>query len=172
MKIEDIKYDQKEIDAYLSQESNAIKTAMMFDQLLREQGITQKQLAKQLNITQGTVANKLRLLRLPDYVKQAVLDNRLSERHARALLKVEEKDLTKVYERIVSKNYTVKESEEYIYKLYNKSTNINKGISRNIEIGINTIRQAYEMCKKAGLEASLEETDYDKEIKLVVRFKK
>ena len=87
------------------------------------------------------------------------------------LLKADEKDREAIAEVIIERDYTVKETEDYIDELYNRYKK-EKGVSNNIKIGINTIKQAYELCRKSGLDASIQETDYEKEVKIVIRFKK
>lgn len=149
--------------------NDVIEEALNLERLLKEEGITQSALAKRLGLRQSTIANKLRLLKLPDYVKEALSQNVLTERHARALLKVEEAKLKEVFDTIVERKYNVKKTEEYIKALDKRG---NRGVSNNVQIGINTIKQAFELCKKSGLDCELSSRELDDEVKIMIRFKK
>ena len=72
---------------------NAVEQALAMRRIMNQENITQDELAERLGYKQSTVANKLRLLKLPDYVKNAISQGTLTERHARALLKVPEDKL-------------------------------------------------------------------------------
>lgn len=161
--------NDKVINSYLNKHVNPIVLAKSLKEELNK-GLTQKQLAEKLNTTQANIANKLRLLNLPDYVQEAILNDDLSERHGRALLSVKEEDLRRVFDHIVSKKYTIAETDEYIKKLYKKETD--KGVARNIQVGINTIDQAVSMCKKANLDVTSSKTEYQDEVKIVIRIRK
>ena len=78
--------------------------------------------------------------------------------------------LKDVYETIVKRNYTVSKTEEYIKELSAKHKR--KGVSNNLKIGINTIKQAYELCKKSGIDSDYNMTEYDDSVKIVIKMKK
>ena len=120
---------------------------------------------------QSTVANKLRLLKLPDYIKNALSRGTISERHARALLKVPKERLEEVFMTITNRDYTVAKTEEYIKSLLDKNTR-SKGVSNNVQIGVNTIRQAYDMCRKSGIDADFQLTEYSDNMKITIKIKK
>ncbi len=150
---------------------NAIEQAMAMARIMKNEDITQNELADRLGYKQSTVANKLRLLKLPDYVKNALSHGQITERHARALLKVPEDRLEEVFNTIVERDYNVSKTEEYIKELLE----INKhslGISSNVQIGINTINKAYDMVKKSGIDANYQVTEYGDNVKITIRFKK
>lgn len=149
--------------------ASAIDEAEKMAKLLNDEGITQAELAKRLGLRQSTIANKLRLLKLPGYVKQAINEGKLTERHARALLKVEEDKLEEVFNTIIERGYNVSKTEEYIKSL---SVRGNRGVSNNIKIGINTIEEAYRLCKQSGLDCDLQSRESEAEVKLIIRFKK
>ena len=149
---------------------NAIELALAMQRIMRIEDLTQVELAERLGYKQSTVANKIRLLRLPDYIKKGIADNLITERHARALLKVKSENLKEVYETIVERNYTVSKTEEYIKTLAHKTRN--RGVSSNVKIGVNTIKEAYEMCRKAGLDGVMNVTEYQNELKITIKFKK
>ena len=134
--------------------------------------ITQFEIAKKLGYKQSTIANKLRLLKLPDYIKLAVSRNGITERHARALLKVPEDKLEEVFNTIVERGYNVRKTEEYIKALNDKDKNKVKAVSASVRLGINTIKQSYDLCRKTGLDADYQVTEYEDEVKVTIRFKK
>ena len=149
---------------------NAIEQAMAMRRIMSSEGLTQNGLAKRLGYRQSTVANKLRLLKLPEYIKQAISHGTITERHARALLNVPEDKLEEVYLTITNRQYNVSKTEEYIREL--TQTHHSKGVSNNLKIGVNTIKEAYELCKKSGIDADLKVTEYDDNVKIVIRMKK
>lgn len=150
---------------------SVIEEALIFKKIMIKEKITQNELAKRLNCNQSTIANKLRLLKLPEYIKDDLAKNIISERHARALLKVEAKDLEKIYKHIITKKYTVKNTEQYIETFYNRHL-LKKAYVANVLIGINTIKEAYQKCRNVGLDCQINEVEYKNEVKLVIRFKK
>ena len=149
---------------------NAIEQAMAMRRIMRTENITQNELAQRLGYKQSTVANKLRLLKLPDYIKKAISMGTITERHARALLNVPSEKLEDVYLTITNRNYNVSKTEEYIKQLTEKQKS--KGVSNNLRIGINTIKEAYELCKKSGIDSDMQVTEYQNNVKIVIRMKK
>lgn len=88
---------------------------------LMDRGFTQEDIANKLGVSQSAVANKMRLLNLPKEVQDALLYNRISERHARSLLPLNNEDLQKsMLNRITSEKLTVKQTEEAVSELLNK----------------------------------------------------
>ncbi len=150
---------------------NAIEQAMAMARIMKNEDITQNELADRLGYKQSTVANKLRLLKLPDYVKNALSRGQITERHARALLKVPEDRLEEVFKTIIERDYNVSKTEEYIKELLETNKH-SLGISSNVQIGINTINKAYDMVKKSGIDADYQVTEYGDNVKITIRFKK
>ena len=149
---------------------NAIEQAMAMKKIMRMEKITQNELADRLGYKQSTVANKLRLLKLADYIKKAISSGTITERHARALLNVPQEMLEDVFITITNKKYNVSKTEEYIKQLTQRQKN--RGVSNNLKIGINTISQAFELCKKSGIDADMLVTEYEDNVKIVIRMKK
>ena len=149
---------------------NAIEQAMAMKKIMRMETITQNELADRLGYKQSTVANKLRLLKLPDYIKKAISAGTITERHARALLNVPDEMLEEVFLTITNRKYNVSKTEEYIKQLTQRQKN--RGVSNNLKIGVNTISQAFELCKKSGIDADMQVTEYEDNVKIVIRMKK
>lgn len=97
-----------------------IEEAISYKKILDMGYITQDALASKLGKTQSTVANKLRLLNLDDEVQEALLNEKISERHARSLLKIQDKELQRqMLNKIISERLTVRRADEEIEKLLN-----------------------------------------------------
>ena len=92
-----------------------LEEAAGYERLLREFNFTQEVLAQRLGKSQSTIANKLRLLKLPETVKQKLLAEELTERHARALLKLPNTSAQeKILQEICNLGYTVKQTERRV----------------------------------------------------------
>lgn len=158
---------------------NYMEEAVAYEKIIQVNGFTQQQLAEKVGKTQSTVANKLRLLKLPKKIQDMLLENNLSERHARALLKIEDEELMiSVLEKIIKKDLNVSQTDKLIKEIsenLNKSKSKNKQYVRNFinyKIYINTIKNAYDEICKTGIDAKFEEKDLDDYIELKVRIPK
>ena len=131
-----------------------------YENLLSQFSLTQEELAERVGKSQSTIANKLRLLKLSPQVREIVLRGELSERHARALLKMEqdEEQLT-VIRTVVENKLTVKETEALISDI-EESKNEKLGpekrkamlrIIKDVRIFINTMHELVAQMKKTGL---------------------
>ena len=113
-----------------------IEEAQSYKKLL-DKNYTQEEIAKKLGVSQSSIANKLRLLSLPKEVQDALLHNKISERHARSLLSLNDSSLqVELLNRIVNERLTVRQTEEEISKLLNKSTidnDIPEGLMKFLE---------------------------------------
>ena len=81
----------------------SIEEAKAYIQIMRSAGMTQEELAAKMGKSQSTIANKVRLLNLPDEIQEGISSRKITERHARALLSVEPDKQQEVYEKIVKK---------------------------------------------------------------------
>ncbi len=91
----------------------AIEEARSYKNLLDKGYLTQEQLAKRMGLSQPAIANKLRLLNLDEEVQQALLEERISERHARTLLQLPDKNAQKEWlHRIINERLTVRQLDE------------------------------------------------------------
>jgi ParB family transcriptional regulator, chromosome partitioning protein len=98
-----------------------IEEAVSYKKILDMGYLTQTELANKLGKEQSTVANKLRLLNLHEDVQEALLDEEISERHARSLLKLNKEQQSDLLKTIVSKRLTVRKTDQAIEELLNKS---------------------------------------------------
>jgi len=149
--------------------------------LIKEHGLTQEELAQKIGKSQSTIANKIRLLRLPPMVKKILADHKLTERHARALLKLPDEQLQlKVLQKVIEKDLNVKKTEELVQKVLDKYANPKaqengKRLTRSIKdirIFVNTIKQAIEMMKKSGVNAKAAQIDRGEFVEFIVRIPK
>ena len=139
---------------------------------------TQAEAAKRLGMAQPTLANKLRLLRLsPDCVR-LLREHDLSERHARALLRLtDEEDRLKALQVIAARGYNVAQSEAYIeelLKLKQKTPppRLPTYIVKDVRIFLNTIRHSLGLMQRAGVQADMQREDTDDGILLTIRIPK
>ena len=148
--------------------------------LIRRYGITQEQAAKKLGKSQSTIANKLRLLNLSYDEQDWIVQAGLSERHARALLKIYDQELRKeALSKIIAQNLNVAQSEEMIERmLYNSSIpektekGTQKIVIKDIRVFINTINKAVSTMKLAGIDAVCKHKDSGDYIEYTVKIPK
>ena len=96
------------------EELTPIEEAHAYQELLRINKLTQEELAKSLGKTQATVANKLRLLKLSKKVIDAINTKKITERHGRAMVKLDSSAQEKLLIQILSQNLNVSQTEEKI----------------------------------------------------------
>ena len=159
---------------------NFIEEAMGYENLIKEHEFTQQQLAEKLGKNQSTIANKLRILRLPNSVKIKLVENNLTERHERALLKLPTEELiNEVLDKVIKNELTVKKTEKMIKDLLeelespqdsDKKQNI-KG-TMGIRIYLNTMKQAFDAIIGTGIEAKYNEVDKGDYMEVVVKIPK
>ncbi|HET7787177.1 MAG TPA: ParB/RepB/Spo0J family partition protein [Myxococcales bacterium] len=100
---------------------NPVEEAEAYRRLIDEHGLTQEELAARVGKDRSTVANALRLLRLPDAIKQAIVSGELSMGHARALLAIaDEGDLRKAAEKVMAEGLSVRAAEALVQRLKSK----------------------------------------------------
>lgn len=153
-----------------------------YNNLISDHGFTQEVLASKIGKSQSTIANKIRLLKLPPLVKKILADNSLTERHARALLKLHDEQLQlKVLKNVCEKGLNVKRTEDLVERAIDRLTkqendNKSKGkftkAIKDIRIFVNTIKQAIELMKKSGVDAKAAQFDRGTYVEFIVRIPK
>lgn len=160
------------------EELTVIEEANAYASLLELHSLTQEALAQRLGKNQSTIANKLRLLKLTDDVRQAVLDKEITERHARALIKLSEPDKqVQVLRAILEKELNVKQTEEFIENLDKSKKKPAKrpklkGVNKDIRIAMNTIRQSLNMVSDTGVDVETDEKDLDDFYQITIKIPK
>lgn len=150
--------------------------------LIKEHGLTQEELAQKIGKSQSTIANKIRLLRLSPMVKKILADNGLTERHARALLKIEDEQIQlKVLQKVCDRGLNVRKTEELVQRALDKYCStmksdeykgrVTKSI-KDIRIFVNTIKQAIDTMKKSGVNARAAQIDRGEYLEFIVRIPK
>jgi len=164
-------------------ELNYFEEANAYSILIDVFGMTQEDLAKKIGKSQSAIANKLRLLRLPEQVRNMLSPGVVSERHARALLKLNTvENQLEVIRQIYKKDLTVKETEDLVEQIshnnipQNNDKKDNKQqislIIRDARIFINTIRETVKRAKQTGVSIVCIENDDDEEYEIVIRIGK
>ena len=134
--------------------------------LIESTGMTQQEAARRLGKSQPAVANKLRLLRLPGWVQEIVEEGQLSERHARALLRLErEEDLRRVLDQVRRRNLTVEQTEALVDDCLSapKEPATRIVLLRDYRLFVNTLNRAVQTMAQAGIrveQESREEGEY------------
>ncbi|AYD41374.1 nucleoid occlusion protein [Clostridium fermenticellae] len=156
---------------------NFIEEAEAYYNLIKEHSYTQEQLAQIIGKKQSTIANKIRILRLTQDIRYMLLMNNLTERHARALLKIPTVELQKkVLNIVIKKSLNVKKTEELINKELEKlnkdegkkSIKKIKGIF-SPRVYINTVKQVFD---KYGLNAEYNSKDLNDKIEITITIHK
>lgn len=167
------------------EELTAIEEAVAYQKLLELHELTQEALAQRLGKGQSTVANKLRLLRLPDEVQQAILKRKISERHARALIAIKDQPLQlEILQLAIESDWNVRQLEEQIQAILHpvvdeqeesipkKAKPKRKAISKDVRIALNTIKQSLTMVTKSGITVKTEEEDTEEYYQITVKIPK
>lgn len=160
---------------------NMFEEARGINRLIRKYGLTQDDAAARLGKKQSTVANKLRLLKLTMEEQDWILQAGLSERHARALLRISEEEVRKeVLSRIVAESLSAKETEDLVIKLLCQTTisdtnspkQDKKFIIRDVRIFVNTINKAVDTMRLSGINAVSKKMETEEYIEYTVQIPK
>ena len=133
--------------------------------------MSQEQIARMLGKSQSAIANKLRLLRHSDSVLQALRENDLTERHGRALLKLErDEEKLAAIDEIVRQNMSVLRTEQYIRQLLEGQ----KKIPQRVNVGafLNSLNQSLAKIQLSGIGAISERRETEAEIVLTITIPK
>ncbi len=156
---------------------NFFEQAAGFRMLIEKFGLTQQQAAVQLGLSQPTIANKLRLLSISDEQKAKILNFRLSERHARALLRVSEEERGGILQTVCDKHMTAEGLERYIDAL-EKQKKVREGYRKraavlgDVRLFFNTVEKALNVMRLAGVEAKSEKKQAEGYIEYVIKIPK
>ena len=145
-----------------------------YQNLIRDHGLSQDELARRLGKNQSTIANKMRILKLPMAVKRMLLQYSLTERHARALLRLHDEEMQMhVIQIIVQQNLNVKATEDLVERTISRMYGIEKeeeeqsrtrpskisGFVRDTRLFVNSLRTVVQQMVDAGLNPKLESRD-------------
>jgi ParB family chromosome partitioning protein len=155
------------------QDLNMFEEAEGIKRLMIDWGMSQCEVAQRVGKSQSTIANKLRLLRLTDEQQYRILAAHLTERHARALIRIESARCRDgVLNEIISRKMTAAEAEDYIYRVLNPQNeqlpNRHMPVIRDMRIYVNTLAKAVDTIRRSGLDARSAETETDEYIEYTV----
>jgi len=164
-------------------ELNYFEEAHAYARLINEFGMTQEELAKRIGKSQSAIANKLRLLKLPPEIRAQILPELITERHSRALLKLDsvsaQEEVLKI---IYEKELNVKETEELVETFLqnnipreNKNKDNGQSVSmiiRDARIFLNTIKETVSRAKQTGIDMYVVENDSESDYELIIRIPK
>ena len=153
------------------QDLDFIEEALGIRRLLQEHDMSQEQAARLLGKSQSAVANKLRILRHSDRVLTALRETELTERHARALLKLKtEEEILSAISRIAGKNMSVSQTERYIESLLNEKAE--KTAKANVGSFLNTLTQTLQKIQLSGIAAVSERRETESQIVFTITIPK
>lgn len=163
---------------------NFIEEAEGYNSLIVDHGFTQQQLAEKLGKSQSTIANKLRLLKLPEDIQKDLIEHDLTERHGRALLKLPDEQLKReVLDKVIKNEFNVSKTEnlvndildELIKKEVKDETKKDKPNIKGListRIYLNTIKNAYTAIKQSGINAEYLEEDRGDFVEVTIKIPK
>lgn len=155
---------------------NCFEEAESILRLMTEYNMSQEEISKKLGRSQSFLSNKIRLLKLSEDLRSVILENSLTERHARALLRLDgDVERLKALLYIIEKNMNVNETDKYIDSLLMPAApkpmpKFKK--LKDIKIFINTINHAVDTMRSAGIKAVSEENETSDYIEYVIRISK
>ncbi|MGI5883462.1 MAG: nucleoid occlusion protein [Candidatus Spyradocola sp.] len=143
-----------------------------YQNLIRDHGLSQDELARRLGKNQSTIANKMRILKLPLTVKRMLLQYNLTERHARALLRLHDEEMQiKIVNLIVQQNLNVKATEDLVERTISRmygieeeeptKTNKISGFVRDTRLFVNSIKTIVRQMSDAGLAPKFDSSEND-----------
>ena len=161
------------------QDLTFFEEAEAINRLIVHFGMPQLEIATRLGLAQSTLSNKLRLLRLNDDQRKRIITARLTERHARALLRLEGADRENALNYIIANALNLKESEEYIENILNPRQEelppekpIRKYAISDVRLFYNSLSKLVNTLQNAGHNAKTRKYENDKYIEYKVRITK
>ncbi len=150
--------------------------ANAYRKLMEEYGLTQAELARAVSKDPSTVANKLRLLKLPITAQLLIRKNNLTERHARALLRIPDPELLmEILETVIARSMNVREAEQYIARrLAPKQAKKRRkvGTIKDIRLCINTLNHTVSTLRQAGIKPHTQIHDEERFVEYIIRIPK
>ncbi len=156
---------------------NFFEQACAVSTMMDVYGATQQDLAKRLSVSQSFIGNKMRILRLTQEERAIILDAGLTERHARALIRIDSVEKRKkILEKVVSGHRNVQQTEELVEAALHKAPmrDVPKRsfVPKDIRLFINTVDRAISTIKSTGVAVMSQKNERDNEIEFVIRIPK
>ena len=162
------------------QDLNIFEEATAIEVLLRSYRMTQEEIAARLAVSQSYVANKLRLLRLTEAERARILDAGLSERHARAFIRLSDPEKRRtVMDKVIKQRLNVAATEALVEATLEKGNLLEKqsrrrlvGVIKDIRLFYNSLDNALGIIRRSGIDARCEKKEYENEIEVTIRIPK
>lgn len=161
------------------EELTAIEEAEAYQGLMALNELTQEALAQRIGKSQSFIANKLRLLKLAEPIKQALLNREVTERHGRSLLALSAEEQNELLTLIREKKLTVKETERLVKlkqvekdKASDQPKKRIKRISKDFRLALNTIHKSINLIKETGMTLEAKEEELEDVYRITIEIKK
>lgn len=183
MKIPALVIDMQEKDSALfalienlqRQDLSFFEEAEAIETLITDYKMSREDVAKKLSIAQSTLSNKLRILKLPEEMRFRLARAGLTERHARALLALEDDaQRERALSIMIDRHLTVQESERMIEQMLSRSSSKKTNLRglRDVRLFINTLNHAVDTIRRAGVDADTARSETEEYIEYIVRIPK
>ena len=154
-----------------------IEEANGLSQLIKLFGMSQEEAARRIGKSQSAVANKLRLLKLPDDVLRSLRDNGLTERHGRALLRLQDENMQRAaLEYMIEHDLNVAAADAYIEALLRKPEEKadpkRTFVMKDVRVFVNTILHGLDLMKQGGIAAGMKREETENELILTISIPK
>lgn len=160
-------------------ELGIFEQAEALEKLTTVYGMSQSEVSAKIGIAQSTVSNKIRILKLEEKIKKRIEKNRLTERHARALLRIEPSRRNEALDYIIENALNVLQTEEYVEELINPKLKkelitepTRKFAIGDVRLFYNSLSKLVDTLQSAGIDANTRKIENDKYIEYKVRIKK
>lgn len=156
---------------------NPFEEASAISLLMEQYSVTQEELGERLSVSQSYIANKLRLLRLTEDEQQDLLAAHLTERHARALLRLSDpKKRRAALNHIIAKGYNVAQTERYVEELLAREAGGKrqsvKGSIADLRLFYNSLNRALHIMRGAGMQTNCEKKETEDGVELTIFIRK
>lgn len=150
--------------------------AVAIEKLLTDYGMSRDEVCKKLGKAPPTISNKLRLLRLPEEIRLRITQENLTERHARAMLKLTSiSQMERAMSIIAEKRLNVAETERLVSQILTNDSRHRQPtvkLFKDVRIFVNTLNHAVDTMRRAGIEADSAKSETDEYIEYIVRIPK
>lgn len=155
---------------------NYFEEALGIQRLMEQMNLNQQQISERLGKAQSTVSNKLRLLRYNPSLQRKMLENGLTERHARALLRIKETDrLDQAVDRVIEREYNVEQTEQFVEQILNKKESKERTrlfVIKDMKMFHNSIAKAVNLMNLAGIPIENQKKEDESYIEYTIRIPK
>ena len=160
------------IENLLRSDLTVFEEAEGINRLIKIYGLSQCDIAEKIGVAQSTLSNKLRLLKLDTELRQRIVAARLTERHARALLRIAEENRQEALDYIIAKQLTLSETEEYIDRLLapkkEKVEPVRKCAIGDVRLFANSITKMVDTMRLGGVNATTKQLETETHIEYTV----